>query len=325
LVLSDWRSAWVALFMFLLWPAATACSSSITPASTALVAAARCSGSMRGGRRGRRRLGRRRPRRRSAQLVGPQGHGRQRRGGILRGGHGLRQGEHEGVPHRVQLALRGLQLGRKAHVHAGPLAVGLQRGGLVLPVRHVGLQRVLLLLRLGPGLGGPQLDALRQQGRGLALHHHALLQVLDGLDALDQLRAQAGQRLARQRRAGLGGVALPGQGVGDVQARGLQQGLGLGLPFGGHGVLALGAAQLVEFFAQRLGGALVLGRQLLEHLLHLLGRGLGGQPVAHALGALARCGGGKPPPVSASSGCASGALGAGARPRRQLAGLWGRG
>ena len=34
--------------MFLLWPAATACSSSITPASTALVAAARCSGSMRG-------------------------------------------------------------------------------------------------------------------------------------------------------------------------------------------------------------------------------------------------------------------------------------
>ncbi len=44
-VLSDWRSALVALCMFLVWPLATACSSSMVPASTAFWAAARCSGS----------------------------------------------------------------------------------------------------------------------------------------------------------------------------------------------------------------------------------------------------------------------------------------
>ena len=226
-----------------------------------------------------------------ADLVGPHGHGRQRRGSVGGGGHGLRQRGAEGVPHGRELALRGFELRRVAHVHAQPLRVGQQQAGLGAPLLDIGLQARLLRLRVLPGLGGQQLDALRQQGGGLALHHHALLHVFHLLDAVDQLGAQAGQRLARQRRAGLGGIALPGQGVGDVQTRGLQQRQRLALPFGGHGLLALGAAQFVELFAQRPGGALVLGREFLEHLLHLLGRRLGGQPLAHALGALARGGG----------------------------------
>ena len=228
---------------------------------------------------------------RGAQRVGPHRHRRQRRAGIGRRRHRLRQGSAKGVPHRRQLGLRGFHLRRVAQVDAGPLRLGQQRRGLLVPLRHVGGQAGLLCLRLLPRLGRQQLDALRQQDGGLALHHHALLQVFHHLDAQGQLRAQAGQRLARQRRAGLGGVALPGQGVGDVQARRMQQGLGLGLPFGGHRLLALGAAQLVELFTQRAGSALVLGRQFLEHLLHLLGRRFAGQPVAHALGALARGGG----------------------------------
>ena len=228
---------------------------------------------------------------RGADLVGPHGHGRQRRGGVLRGGHYLGQRGAKGIPHGGELALRGLELRRVAHVHAQPLRVGQQQAGVGAPLVNVGLQPGLLRLGVPPGLGGQQLDALRQQGGGFALHHHALLQILDFLDALDDLRAQAGQRLARQRRAGLGGVALPGQGVGDVQARRLQQRQRFRFPFGGHRLLALGAAQFVELFAQRLGGALVLGRKLLEHLLHLLRARVGGQPVAHALGALARRGG----------------------------------
>ena len=226
-----------------------------------------------------------------AQFVGPDGHGRQRRGGVLRGGAGLRQRGGEGVPHRGELGLRGFQLRRVAHVHAGPVRIGLQGGGLGAPVGHVGFEAGVLGLGVGPGLGGEQLDALGQQHGGLALHQQALLRVFDRLDALGQAGAQRGQRLARQWRAGAGGIALPGQGVGDIQARSLQQRVALLGPLVRHGVLLAGALDLVELLAQRLGRALVLGGEFLEHLLHLLLRGLAGEPVAQALGALARGGG----------------------------------
>ena len=51
-----------------------------------------------------------------------------------------------------------------------------------------------------------------------------------------------------------------------------QQRLGLLGPFGGDGLLAPGALDLVELLAQQLGGALVAPAQFAEHLLHLLGR-----------------------------------------------------
>ena len=147
--------------------------------------------------------------------------------------------------------------------------------------------------RLGiePGLGGQDFDTLCQQHGGLALHLHAVLQVFDHLDALSQLGFEQRQRLARQRGTGLGGVALPGHGIGDIQTRRCEQALRLFRPFGSDGLLALGALDFINALADGAGGALVAHAQLLEHLLQLLGRRLGGQPVAHARGALARGGG----------------------------------
>ncbi|MPN52671.1 hypothetical protein SDC9_200333 [bioreactor metagenome] len=118
-----------------------------------------------------------------------------------------------------------------------------------------------------------------------AAHQH------DFLDALGNLRLERRQRLARQRRARLGGIALPGQSVGNRQARSGQQGIGLVSPFRSDGLLALGALDFINALADGAGGALVAHAQLLEHLLQLLGRRLGGQPIAHARGALARGGG----------------------------------
>ncbi len=171
------------------------------------------------------------------------------------------------------------------------MGVCTQAGGLALPVGHVGAQHLGSTLGVAPGFGGQHLDALGQQHGGFALHLHAVLQVFDGFDAFGQCLLEAGQRLARQWRTGLGGITLPGQGVGHVQARQGEQSIGLVGPFHGHGFLGLGAAQLFEFFAQRLGRALVAVREFLEHLGHALGRGIGGEPLAHPCGAVARGGG----------------------------------
>ena len=103
-----------------------------------------------------------------------------------------------------------------------------------------------------------------------------------------KLGLETGQRFARQRRAGLGRIALPGQRVGDVELGLRQQGLGLLRPFGRDGLLALGALDFVELLAQQSRGALVAAAQFLEHVLHLLGRRVAGEPVADALGPLAR-------------------------------------
>ncbi len=133
--------------------------------------------------------------------------------------------------------------------------------GLGLPLGHVRAQGVRRGLCVAPGLGGQHLDALGQQHRRLALHLHPVLQVLDALDAIGQLRLQPGQRLAAQGRAGLGGIALPGHGIGDVQARLGQHGLGLLRPLGSDRFLAAGALDLVQPLAQHPGRALVAGAQ----------------------------------------------------------------
>jgi hypothetical protein len=241
-----------------------------------------------GGARGCRGLGRDGLAARGAQFVGPDGHRRQRRGGIGRGGDGLRQRAVEGVRHHEQLCLRGFELRRELGVEAGPVGVGDDVGGLLLPVRHVGAQRFLGDLCILPALGRQHLEALRQQHGGLAVDLGAVLQVLDALDALGQPCLEAGQRLARQRRASLGGIALPGERVGDVELGLAQQALGLLRPFGGDGLLPLGALELVEFLAQQAGGALVAAAQFLEDFLHLLGCRIAREPVADARGTFAR-------------------------------------
>ncbi|MNK72666.1 hypothetical protein D3C87_921490 [compost metagenome] len=241
-----------------------------------------------GGTGGRGGLGRHHFAARGAQFVGPDGHRRQRRGGIGRGGNGLRQRAVERIGHHEQLRLGGFELGGELGVEAVPVGVGHDVGGLLLPVGHVGAQRFLGGLGVLPALGGQHFEALRQQDGGFAVDLRAVLQVFDALDALGQLGLQPGQRFARQRRAGLGGVTLPGQCVGDVELGLRQQRFGLLRPFGGDGFLALGAFDFVELFAQQARGALVAAAQLLEDLLHLLGRRVAREPVADARGALAR-------------------------------------
>ena len=225
------------------------------------------------------------------QLLGPHGHRRQRRGSVGFGRDGQCQGGAEGVPHHQQLRARRIDHWRVFVVHARPVRIALQGNGLRLPVRNISLQGIGHRLGLFPGFGGQQFNALRQQHRGLALHHGLVLQILHHLDPFGQCRLQRGQRLARQRCTRLSGIALPGHGVGDVESRRVQQDLATRGPFGGQCVLGLGPAQFVELFAQGLGCALVLDAEFLEHLLHQLLGGRRGQPFAHPRRAVARGGG----------------------------------
>ena len=225
---------------------------------------------------------------RLAQLVGPDRHRRQRCSSVGRSGHSLGNGGGKCIPDHQQLGLGSVELGREFGVHTGPQRIADQIGGLRLPVRHIATQHVEGGAGVLPGLGRQHFDALRQQHCGFALHLNAVLQIFNALDALAQALLEQGQRFAAQRCARLGRVPLPGQGIGDVQARQVQQCVGARRPFHGQRLLALGALDFVELFTQRLGGAFVPRLQFLEHLLHLLLAGLGGKPVADARGALTR-------------------------------------
>jgi hypothetical protein len=133
-----------------------------------------------------------------------------------------------------------------------------------------------------------------------------VLQVFGGLDALGQLGLETGQRFTRQRRAGLGGVTLPGGGVGQIQRRLGQQCLGLGHPFHGDGVLVLGAAQLVQ--ASRTTRAAPLSRAFIS-LNTSCSTSWAGDVASQSRRRAARSpevSAEKAPPVTASSGWASG-------------------
>ena len=106
---------------------------------------------------------------------------------------------------------------RELRVETRPVGVASQLHCLLLPVRHVGRQCRRSNLRVFPALGRQHFEALGQQHSRFALHLGAVLQVIDALDALGQPGLEAGQRFTRQRRAGLGGVALPGHRIGDVE------------------------------------------------------------------------------------------------------------
>jgi hypothetical protein len=75
--------------------------------------------------------------------------------------------------------------------------------------------------------------------------------------------------VAAQGCTGLGRIALPGQGIGNVELGHVQQ----GLRFGAHSAATASwplAAGFVDFFSNQLGGAFVFDTQLLEDVGQLL-------------------------------------------------------
>ncbi len=224
----------------------------------------------------------------TAQLVSPDRHGRQRRSGVFGSRNGQSERSLKSLPYGQQLATRGIQQRGKFRVHAGPVAVLRQLVGLGLPMCHICAQRVPRSLRIAPGFGRQHLHALCHQNSGLALHLHAVLQVFNGFHAVSQLGLQPGQRLTGQRGTGFGGVTLPGQGVGQVELFQRQQCVAFFSPFSCHGLLAFETLGFVQLFLEWLGCALVAVGQVFIDLCHLLGRRLGGQPLANARRPLAR-------------------------------------
>ena len=223
----------------------------------------------------------------TADFIGPHGHRGQGGGGIGLGLLGQRQGGRKTLPDGLQLALRGIELGRELQIHAGPDGVGAELPSLGLPLGDIGLHPRQTGLGLGHGLGREHFDALRQQDGGFALHHHLVLQVFHAFDHFGQTQLQTGQGLAREGCARFGSVALPGHGVANVQARGLQHLLCFLRPVAGQGVLTMLALELVELFLQELGRAFVARGHLAVDLGQGVGSGFGREPFAQTGAALA--------------------------------------
>ena len=156
-------------------------------------------------------------------LFGPHGHRRQWRLRVGAGGLCLGQGGAKRFPHQLQLHLRRLQHLVEFGGHRGPSLLLRQRRGLRLPMRHISAQRGHALQSVLPRLGGQNLDALGNQDRRFSLHLDAVLQVLNGLDAVDQGLAARGQGLTRQSRAGFGRIALPSLRLLNIKRRLLKQ------------------------------------------------------------------------------------------------------
>jgi len=132
------------------------------------------------------------------------------------------------------------------------------------------------------------------------MHLCTVLQVFDALDALRQLELQAGQRLARQRSPGLGGIALPGERVGDVELGLGEQRLRLLGPFGGDRLLALGALELVEFSRSRRAAPLSRPLSSLKTSCICSGAGLPASQSRMRAARSPEVGAVKAPPVSVS-------------------------
>ena len=173
------------------------------------------------------------------------------------------------------------------------MGIGIQGISLGLPLGHVGQQHVTHGLRVGPRLGGQHFNTLRHHHGGFSLHLGAVLQVFYEFDAFVQLHFNAGQGLFGQRRTRFGCIALPSQGVSNIQLGLRQQGVGFFSPFLANMFLHTGALDVVELFAQGLGCAFVFAAELFKDFLHFLRARVGGQPFAHFGGAVARGGGRK--------------------------------
>ena len=187
---------------------------------------------------------------RHAQFVGPHRHRRQGRCGVAGGSHGLRQSALERIPHQEQLRARSVQQRRELGLDTGPVGVTGQGHSLRLPMVHISMQGLKHGLRVAPGFGGQDLNALGQQHRRFALHLHPMLQVFNDLNPVAKLSFEGRQRLLAQWRARFGGITLPGHGIGNVEFGQGQQGLRLVSPFLRNRLLALAALDLFKFFTQ---------------------------------------------------------------------------
>ena len=216
-----------------------------------------------------------------AQFVSPYLHGWQRLADIIGCSTRLRENIGKGLCNEIKLLVGAFELARMAGLDIAPVCVLLQRAGLFMPVRHIRLQTCLRRVGILPASGGQQLNPLGQQHRRLALHLRTHLQVFNALDGGRQAAFEGQQRFLAQWRASLGGITLPGHGVGNVEPARLQQDFGLGRPFDNQHLLLLAALDFVELFPQRTGRPFVTQAELLVYLLHGCDIRSSGQPGAH--------------------------------------------
>ena len=59
--------------------------------------------------------------------------------------------------------------------------------GLLLPVANISLQHLVCSIGLFEAFGRQHFNALRQQYRSFALHHHLVLQIFNRFDFFSQL------------------------------------------------------------------------------------------------------------------------------------------
>ena len=148
----------------------------------------------------------------------------------------------------------------------------------MLPMGHIGLERLIGQVGFFEAFGGQHFNALRQQHGRLSLHHHLVLEVFKHFDFFVQLKLEARQRLTRQRGACLGSVALPSHGIGNVDAISRQHGLCTGSPLCRQHILAVRSFQFVQSLTQYFGSAFVtIGKFFENQLQHVL-RWIGQQP-----------------------------------------------
>ena len=220
-------------------------------------------------------------------FVGPNGYGRQRRIGHSNRRIGLLQRSIKSGPNCHQLAAGGLQLRRVFQIHTRPGRVCHQRIDLSPPCVHIVFKRLATGACLLQRLGGQDLNALRQQDSRFALNHRLMLQILNPTHHIAQTVLQTGQRLTRKWRTGLGGITLPGHGIGNVQPRPGQQLFCLVDPLGQEIVLLTQAPQFVHALLEHLGRTFVTSRHLPMHFVQLLQRGLALQPQPKKVAAIA--------------------------------------
>ena len=112
-----------------------------------------------------------------------------------------------------------IKLGWEFQINAVPRRIFCDGMGLLVPVRHIGLQQFIGSTCFFHTFGRKNLNALRQKHGCFALHHDLVLQIFNRFDFFIQLKLEAGQRLARQRRTCFGSISLPCHGIGNVQTR----------------------------------------------------------------------------------------------------------
>ena len=222
------------------------------------------------------------------QFIRPNRNGRQRRGSIFGSGDGLGDGGAKCFPNHQQLGFRAIQLRGEFTVHAVPIAIGGELHGLGLPLFDINAQGIEGGLRVFPRFRRKHFDALCQQHGGFALHLDAALQIFNHAHTLNELGFQTRQGFAAQRRTGFGGIALPREGIGDVEFAHIEQGLCFRSPFGGDGFLCLLATRFINTLAHGFGSAFVLFIEFLVHLGKLFRAGVALEPFAHTRSTLTR-------------------------------------